>query len=132
MSQNDLVSDVLTRIRNGQSSGRKTVLAPSSKMIKGILEVMIREGYINGYEEFSLREGVNNVQIELKYFEGVPVIKEIKRVSKPGRRVYRSIKDLRKVFGGLGINVLSTPSGVLSDEESRLRNVGGEVICTIF
>jgi small subunit ribosomal protein S8 len=132
MSLNDLISDVLSRIRNGQKARHSHVFAHSSKAIKSVLDVMIREGYISSYEEFEDRPGVKTLRIDLKYFEGQPVISEIKRVSKPGRRVYTSIKDLFKVFSGLGISILSTSKGMLSDEEARLHRVGGEIVCTIF
>jgi len=132
MALNDLISDVLTRVRNSQKAGHSYVVTPSSNAVKSVLDVMVREGYIKSYEEFELRTGINNLKIDLKYFEGEPVIKELKRVSKPGRRVYTSIKRLSRVFGGLGISVLSTPKGMLSDEEARLQQVGGEVVCTVF
>lgn len=132
MALNDLISDVLTRVRNGQKAGHSYVVAPSSNAVKSVIDVMVREGYLKGYEEFELRAGINNLKIDLKYYEGEPVIKEVKRVSKPGRRVYASIKKLPKVFGGLGISVLSTPRGMLSDEEARTHQVGGEIVCTVF
>lgn len=132
MALNDLISDVLTRVRNGQKAGHSYVVAPSSNAVKSVLDVMVREGYIAAYEEFEVKTGINNLKIDLKYFEGEPVIKELKRISKPGRRVYTSIKKLSRVFGGLGISVLSTPKGMLSDEEARLQQVGGEVVCTVF
>lgn len=122
---------MLARIRNGQQAGKAAIASPASKLRMNVLEVLKKEGYIRGYE---LVEDGNkrNIRIELKYFEGEPVIKTIDRVSKPGRRVYSAIKDLGKVRGGLGISILSTPRGVMSDTEARTANVGGEVLCRVF
>lgn len=131
MALTDPLGDMLTRIRNGQQAGKNTIGCPASKLRMNVLEVLKKEGYIRGYE---LQEDGNkrNLRIELKYFEGEPVIKTIDRVSKPGRRVYSAIKDLGKVRGGLGISILSTPRGVMSDTEARAANVGGEVLCRVF
>ena len=132
MSMTDPLGDMLTRIRNGQRANKTSIVAPASKLRAQVLEVLQREGYIRGYEQYSLRPGINEVRIELKYYEGAPVIREISRISKPGRRVYSKIRDLPKVYNGLGISILSTPRGVLSDAEAREANVGGEVLCRVF
>ena len=123
---------MLTRIRNGQTTNKKVVDAPASRFRKNVLEVLKREGFIRNFEEKQMRPGINFFEIELKYYNGKPVISEIKRVSKPGRRVYSSIKNLQKTYNGLGISILSTPRGVMSDNEAREANVGGEVLCTIY
>ena len=128
----DPVGDMLTRIRNGQRVGKTSVASPASKLRTGVLDVLQREGYIRGYSINEIRKGVSEISIELKYFEGDGVIKQIDRVSTPGRRVYSKIKDLPKVYNGLGIAVLSTPRGVLSDQEAREQNVGGEILCKVF
>lgn len=132
MSMSDPLGDMLTRIRNGQRARKDSVIAPASKLRSNVLEVFKREGYIRGYTQYEVRPGVNELKIELKYHEGDPVIREIHRVSKPGRRVYSGIKDLSRVYSGLGISVLSTPRGVMSDAEARAANVGGEVLCQVF
>ncbi len=132
MSYSDPIGDMLTRIRNGQRARKSTVLAPHSGLRTSVLEVLKREGYIRGYSEREERPGVVALEIELKYHEGEPVIREIERVSKPGRRIYSKIKDLPRVHGGLGIAILSTPRGVMSDSDARAANVGGEVICQVF
>ena len=132
MSMSDTLGDMLTRIRNGQTTNKKVVDAPASRFRKNVLEVLKREGFIRNFEEKELRPGINFFEIELKYYNGKPVISEIKRVSKPGRRVYSSIKNLQKTYNGLGISILSTPRGVMSDNEAREANVGGEVLCTIY
>ena len=132
MSMTDPIGDLLTRIRNGQRASKSAVISPSSKLRVNVLEVLKREGYIRGYETEQVRPGINQVRIELKYHEGGPVIRHIQRVSKPGRRVYSKIRDLPRVYNGLGISILSTPSGVMSDNEARAANVGGEVICDVF
>jgi len=128
----DPLGDMLTRIRNGQSSNKNVVRAPASNLRANVLEVLKREGYIRGYKKVNIREGIDELEIELKYHEGRPVISEIHRVSKPGRRVYSKVKDLPKYYNGLGIFVLSTPQGVISDHEAHQANVGGEVLCKIF
>ena len=132
MSMSDPIGDMLTRIRNGLQAGKSSVASPASKTRQRILDVLQREGYIRGY---SRTDGENNkaeLSIELKYHEGEPVIRTISRVSKPGRRVYSSVRDLPRVHNGLGISIVSTPKGVLSDAEARENNVGGEVLCTVF
>ena len=132
MSMSDTLGDMLTRIRNGQTTNKKVVDAPASRFRKNVLEVLKREGFIRNFEEKEMRPGINFFEIELKYYNGKPVISEIKRVSKPGRRVYSSIKNLQITYNGLGISILSTPRGVMSDNEAREANVGGEVLCTIY
>ena len=132
MSMSDTLGDMLTRIRNGQTTNKKVVDAPASRFRKNVLEVLKREGFIRNFEEKEMRPGINFFEIELKYYNGKPVISEIKRVSKPGRRVYSSIKNLQKTYNGLGISILSTPRGVMSDNEARAAHVGGEVLCQVF
>ena len=132
MAMSDPLGDMLTRIRNGQSARKAVIVSPASRLRTNVLEVLQREGYIRGYSQEDIRAGVSEIKIELKYSEGEPVIKEIKRVSKPGRRVYSKIKDLPRVYNGLGIAILSTPRGVMSDNEARAANVGGEVLCQAF
>ena len=132
MSMSDTLGDMLTRIRNGQSTQKKKIDAPASRFRKNVLEVLKREGYIRNFSEIEKKHGINFFEIELKYFEGRPVISEIKRISKPGRRVYSSIKGLPKTYNGLGISILSTPRGVMSDNEAREANVGGEILCTVY
>jgi len=128
----DPIGDMLTRIRNGQRAHKTSVNAPASSLRANVLDVLVREGYIRGYSRVDIRPGVAELSIELKYHEGQPVIREISRVSKPGRRVYSKIADLRRVANGLGISILSTPRGVMSDAEARASNVGGEVLCEVF
>jgi small subunit ribosomal protein S8 len=128
----DPLGDMLTRIRNGQMAKKANVTAPASRLRANVLEVLKREGYIRGYSQAEQRAGVVELTIELKYHEGAAVIREISRVSKPGRRVYSKIRDLPKVSNGLGISILSTPRGVMSDAEARAANVGGEVLCQVF
>ena len=132
MSLSDPIGDMLTRIRNGQLAHKATVTRPLSKNRKNVLDVLQREGYIRGYSESEERPGIKNLTIELKYFEGQPAIKEIARVSTPGRRVYSKIKDLSRVYNGLGVSILSTPRGVMSDQEARAAHVGGEVLCRVY
>ncbi len=132
MAMSDPLGDMLTRIRNGQRARMSVVSSPHSKLRSNVLDVLKREGYIRGWSESEMRAGLHELRIELKYHEGEPVIKEIKRVSKPGRRVYTKIKDLPRVYNGLGIAILSTPQGVMSDSEARTANVGGEVLCRVF
>lgn len=132
MSLSDPLGDMLTRIRNAQSARQTSCVAPASKLRANVLEVLKREGYIRGYSAEELRPGIAQLRIELKYTEGEPVIKEIQRVSKPGRRVYSKIRELPRVYAGLGVSILSTPRGVLSDAEARAANVGGEVLCRVF
>ena len=132
MSMIDPLGDMITRIRNGQSARKTVISTPASKLRSNDLEVMKSEGYIRDYSSAEVRPGISEITIELKYHEGQPVISEIMRVSKPGRRVYSGIKDLQRVYNGLGIAILSTPRGVLSDNEARVANVGGEVLCQVF
>ena len=132
MSMTDPLSDMLTRIRNGGMAHKSFVTAPASNLRANVLEVLKREGYIRNFEKVEVRPGVHEFKIELKYHEDKPVIKQIQRVSTPGRRVYSKIKDLPRVYNGLGIYVLSTPSGVMSDHEARQANLGGEVLCKVF
>lgn len=132
MAMTDPLGDMLTRIRNGQRANKSTINSPASKLRANVLEVLKREGYIRGYSRVEVRAGVAELAIELKYYEGLPVIKEISRVSRPGRRVYSKIADLSRVANGLGISILSTPRGVMSDAEARAQNVGGEVLCQVF
>jgi small subunit ribosomal protein S8 len=130
MSLSDPLGDMLTRIRNGQTANKSAIKSPASKLRMSVLEVLQREGYIRGYEREA--EGHQELSIALKYHNGVPVIRELKRVSKPGRRVYSGFKELPRVYNGLGIAIVSTPRGVLSDSEARDAHVGGEVLCTVF
>lgn len=132
MSMTDPLGDMLARIRNGQRANKNAVTSPASKLRANVLDVLKREGYIRGYSQSDVRAGVTELTIELKYHEGKPVITEIARVSKPGRRVYSKIADLPRVANGLGICILSTPRGVMSDTEARAQNVGGEVLCKVF
>ena len=131
MAMTDPLGDMLTRIRNGQRAKKDSVLSPASKLRSRVLEVLQREGYIRGYTEDAT--GLHpQLRIELKYFEGEPAIKHVARVSKPGRRVYSGSKELPVVRNGLGITIVSTPRGVLSDAEARAQNVGGEVLAEVF
>ena len=132
MSLSDPLGDLLTRIRNGQQAGKRTIESPASKLRASVLDVLQREGFIRGYAREEVRSGIAKLVIELKYNEGQPVIRRIDRVSKPGRRVYSGIKDLRRVYNGLGVSILSTPRGVMSDGEARAANVGGEILCQVF
>lgn len=132
MVMTDPLGDLLTRIRNGQRAELDVVSSPASKLRANVLEVLKREGYIRDYSAAKDEKGFNTLNVELKYFDGTPVIRDIKRVSKPGRRVYSKIKDLPKVYNGLGISILSTPRGVMSDKEAQEANVGGEVLCQVF
>ena len=132
MNLNDPLGDMLTRIRNAQMRGKSSVLSPSSKLRRWVLDVLKDEGYIRGYSEKQFTGTMAELEIELKYHEGRPVIQDIQRVSKPGRRVYSSVKTMPVVQNGLGISILSTPKGVMSDSAARENNVGGEVLCRIF
>jgi small subunit ribosomal protein S8 len=132
MSMSDPLGDMLTRIRNGQQAHKSVIESPASKIRANVLEVLQREGYIRGYSRAPVRAGVDELKIELKYVDGEPVIREITRVSKPGRRIYSRISDLPRVYNGLGISILSTPRGVMSDNEARAANVGGEILCRVF
>ncbi|MDH5488524.1 MAG: 30S ribosomal protein S8 [Rhodospirillaceae bacterium] len=132
MSMTDPLGDMLTRIRNGQMARKSAITAPASKLRMNVLDVLKREGYIRNFEDYEVAAGIREIKIELKYHEGQPVIQKIARVSKPGRRVYSKIKDLSNVYNGLGISIISTPQGVMSDAEARKANVGGEVLCQVF
>jgi small subunit ribosomal protein S8 len=132
MSMNDLLSDMLTRIRNGQRARLSSVSCPHSNFLLSVLDVLKREGYIRDYSKTENERGLAMIEVELKYYEGEPVIKELKRISKPGRREYSSIESLKSFYNGLGIAILSTSRGVLSDYEARQQNVGGEVLCCVF
>jgi small subunit ribosomal protein S8 len=132
MSINDPLGDMLTRIRNAQMRRRPKVVSPASNLRARVLDVLIEEGYIRGYTEVDQKNGLKELEIELKYAGGQPAIREIERVSKPGRRVYSPVKDLKTVKNGLGVSILSTPKGVMSDNRAREENVGGEVLCNVF
>ena len=129
---NDPLGDMLTRIRNAQMRGKSTVSTPASKLRAWVLDVLASEGYIRGYDRVATDNGQGEIVISLKYFEGTPVIREVKRVSKPGRRVYMSVKEIPVVRNGRGISIVSTPKGVMTDANARAANVGGEVLCTVF
>jgi len=128
----DPLGDMLTRIRNAQMRGKSTVSTPASKLRGWVLDVLADEGYIRGYENTTGENGHPAIEISLKYYEGTPVIRELKRVSKPGRRVYMGVNDIPQVRQGLGVSIVSTPKGVMSDANARSNNVGGEVLCTVF
>ena len=128
----DPLGDMLTRIRNGQQARKDSIMTPASKLRARVLDVLADEGYIRGYSLVEKPGAFPEFEIELKYFDGEPVIAEISRVSKPGRRVYSSIKDLKPIKNGLGISILSTPKGVMSDSAARDANVGGEVLCRVY
>jgi small subunit ribosomal protein S8 len=128
---NDPLGDLLARIRNAQMRNKGKVTSPNSKLRESVLEVLKTEGYIRGYS-VTEREGRSELDIELKYFDGEPVIREIERISKPGRRVYASVKSLPRINNGLGVAIVSTPKGVMADHEARDANVGGEILCTVF
>ncbi len=132
MTMTDPIGDMLTRIRNAQMRGKSKVSTPASKIRGRVLDVLQSEGYIRGYARIDYDNGKSEIEIELKYFDGSPVIKEIQRVSKPGRRVYASVRGLPTVKNGLGVSILSTPKGVMSDTQARTENVGGEVLCQVF
>ena len=129
---NDPLGDMLTRIRNSQMRGKSTVSTPASKLRAWVLDVLADEGYIRGYEHTTDKDGHPAIEISLKYFDGAPVIREMKRVSKPGRRVYLGVNDIPTVRQGLGVSIVSTSKGVMSDASARSHNVGGEVLCTVF
>jgi len=129
---NDPLGDMLTRIRNAQLRGKSTVKTPASKLRAWVLDVLADEGYIRGYEKTVDDRGHPAIEISLKYFEGSPVIRELQRVSTPGRRVYLGVKEIPQVRQGLGVSIVSTPKGVMSDQAARSANVGGEVLCTVF
>ncbi|MCX7889891.1 MAG: 30S ribosomal protein S8 [Rhodobacteraceae bacterium] len=129
---NDPLGDMLTRIRNAQMRHKSTVRTPASRLRAWVLDVLRDEGYIRGYETVKAENGQSELEISLKYFDGEPVIRELRRVSKPGRRVYAGVKDLPSVRNGLGVSIVSTPKGVMSDAAARTANIGGEVLCTVF
>ena len=131
MSMNDPVGDLLSRIRNAQMRNKSKVNSPNSRLRESVLEVLKAEGYIRGYAVVE-REGRSEIEIELKYFEGEPVIRELERISKPGRRVYTSVRNLPRINNGLGVAIVSTPKGVMADHDARDANVGGEILCTVF
>ena len=132
MSMNDPVGDMLTRIRNAQMRNKSNVSTPASKLRGWVLDVLKTEGYIRNYESVIGKDGRATIEVSLKYFDGEPVIRELKRVSTPGRRVYAAAKDIPFVRQGLGIAIVSTPKGVMSDGQARATNVGGEILCTVF
>ena len=132
MSLSDPIGDLLTRIRNGQMARHGAIAAPNSKKRRAVLDVLQKEGFIRGYSVSELRAGVSELRIELKYFDGEPVIREIKRVSRPGLRNYTSLKDMPRVRNGLGISIVSTSQGVMTDADARDRNIGGEVMAQVF
>lgn len=131
MDLNDPLGDLLTRIRNAQMRGKSRVESPASSLRGRVLDVLVDEGYIRGYKATE-KGGFPHFDIELKYFDGAPVISKIERVSTPGRRVYSSVRDLSLVRNGLGISIVSTPMGVMSDNSARSNNVGGEVLCRVY
>ncbi len=132
MAMNDPIGDMLTRIRNAQMRRRPKVATPASNLRARVLDVLAEEGYIRGYTRVELKGEPAQFEIELKYYNGQPAIKDITRVSKPGRRVYKPVKELPTVMNGLGVAILSTPKGVMSDAKAREANVGGEIICNVF
>ena len=132
MAVNDPLGDMIARIHNAQMRSKAKVSMPASRLRVSVLDVLKTEGYIRGYAAVDHSSGFKELEIELKYFDGAPVIREISRVSKPGRRVYASVKNLPRVNNGLGISVLSTPKGIMADHEARDANVGGEILFTVF
>ena len=133
MAITDPIGDLLTRIRNGQLRGTAKIKSPNSRLRIRLLDVLQQEGYIRGYAEVEFKEsGRKELEIELKYHEGRPAIRELKRVSTPGRRVYTSVKELKPHRQGLGVSIVSTPQGVMTDSNAREKNVGGEVLCQVF
>jgi small subunit ribosomal protein S8 len=132
MAMNDPLGDMLTRIRNAQMRRRPKVVTPASNLRAHVLDVLAEEGYIRGYARVDHKNGLSELEIELKYSNGQPAIRQIKRISKPGRRVYSQLKDLPTVANGLGVAILSTPKGVMSDTRAREEEVGGEILCDVF
>jgi small subunit ribosomal protein S8 len=132
MNLNDPIGDMITRIRNAQSRIKSKVSTPGSKLRKSVLDVLKSEGYIRDYSTLERSDGRTEFEIELKYFDGAPVIRAIERVSKPGRRVYASVRNLPRVNNGLGVAIISTPKGVMADHAAREANVGGEILCRVF
>jgi len=132
MAISDPIGDLLSRIRNGQIRGKAKVTSPNSRLRTSLLDVLQSEGFIRGYAEVEFKDGLKELEIELKYHEGRPVIRELKRVSTPGRRVYASVRELKPHRQGLGVSIVSTPQGVMTDSAAREKNVGGEVLCQVF
>ncbi len=132
MAMNDPLGDMLTRIRNAQMRRRPMVSTPASNLRGRVLDVLASEGFIRGYARIDPKEGLPEFEIELKYFNGQPAIRDLKRVSKPGRRVYSNVRELPNVANGLGVAILSTSKGVMSDSRAREENVGGEILCNVF
>ena len=132
MAFNDSLSDMLARIKNAHKANKNFTLCYNSKLNANVLIVLKDEGYIRDFQKIDVRDGISNLKIELKYHQGNPVIKKIKRISKPGIRVYSKINELPKPYGGLGISIISTPKGVMSDQQARVKNVGGEILCEVF
>jgi small subunit ribosomal protein S8 len=132
MPMTDPLGDLFARIHNAQMRSKSKVSTPSSRLRVSVLDVLKSEGYIRGYTTVEHASGRNEIEIELKYFDGAPVIREIARVSKPGRRVYASVRNLPRINNGLGVAIVSTPKGVMADHDARDANVGGEILCTVF
>ena len=132
MAFNDLLSDMLARIKNAHKANKSFTSCFSSKLNSNVLSVLKEEGYIRDFQNVNVREGINNIKIDLKYYNGTPVIKKIKRISKPGIRVYSKITKLNKPYGGLGISIISTSKGVMSDRQAKVNNIGGEILCEVF
>ncbi|MCC6889763.1 MAG: 30S ribosomal protein S8 [Hyphomicrobiales bacterium] len=132
MALNDPLGDMIARINNAQMRNKSKVSSPLSRLRVSVLDVLKSEGFIRGYASVERTDGRNELEIELKYFDGTPVIREISRVSKPGRRVYASVKNLPRINNGLGVAIVSTPKGVMADHAAREANVGGEILCTVF
>ncbi len=132
MAFNDALSDMLARIKNAHKANKTHTSCYKSKLNLNVLNVLRQEGYIRDFKDIEERKGINIIKIDLKYYNGSPVIKKIKRISKPGIRVYKKISELNRPYGGLGISILSTPKGVMSDQQARKNNVGGEILCEVF
>ncbi len=132
MAFNDALSDMLARIKNAHNARKSFTSCYKSKLNINVLTVLKDEGYIRDFKDVEVRKGIQNIKIDLKYYNGAPVIKNIKRISKPGIRVYSKISELPKIYGGLGISIISTPKGVMSDNQARKNNVGGEILCEVF
>jgi small subunit ribosomal protein S8 len=132
MTMSDPISDLLTRIRNALSTGKPTLMVPASKMKASLLDVLVAEGYIRAHRPVKGDDGHGYIKVELKYDEGEPAIREIVRVSKPGRRVFRGVKTMPKFYNGLGVSIVTTPKGVMTDCQAREQNVGGEVLCQVY
>mgnify|MGYP001453432356 CR=1 FL=1 len=132
MAFNDALSDMLARIKNAHKAKKSFTSCFKSKLNMNVLNVLKEEGYIRDFEDYEVRNGIHSIKINLKYYNGVPVIKKIKRISKPGIRVYSKLSDLKRPYGGLGISILSTPKGVMSDQQAKKNNVGGEILCEVF